>query len=215
MHFSLTKAFVVIALASSLASAANFSFTGSFAADDSVQLFSFTLASTDTVTLRTYSYAGGINGAGIVVPRGGFDPILSLFDNAGVLINENDDGFSNVPTDPVTGQQFDSYLFTKLAAGTYTVSITQFDNFANGPSLSNGFIRTGSSNFTSEFVCSNGRFCDITGDNRNPNWAFDVQGVTSATVVSTPEPGMAALVGVGMLLMVVRRCRIWDVFSRQ
>lgn len=216
MHFNLARVCVLIALASPLASAASFSFAGSFEADDSVQLFRFTLASTSDITLRTYSYAGGINGAGTAIPRGGFDPILSLFDSAGVFINENDDGYSNVPADSITGQHFDSYIFTTLATGTYTVSITQYDNFASGLNLSNGFSKAGNSNFTSgEFHCSNGKFCDATGDNRTSNWEFDVQGVASAIVVNTPEPGTTALLGIGMLLIVVGRRKAWSIFSRQ
>lgn len=203
-------------MANSLASAASFSFTGSLTADDSVQLFSFTLADTDDITLRTYSYAGGINGAGTIIPRGGFDPVLTLFNSTGTRINENDDGYSNVPADAVTGQHFDSYIFSTLAAGTYTVSITQFDSFANGSNLSSGFSKTGISNFTgSEFGCLNGSFCDVTGNNRNSNWAFDVQGVTSANAINTPEPGMTALLGIGMSLIVVGRRKGWSIFRLQ
>ena len=217
LRFKLVKALILAALAGSLATATDFSFSGSLAADDSIQLFRFTLAATDTLTLRTYSYAGGVNQAGNIISGGGFDPILSLFDSAGALINENDDGHSHVPADPVTGQQWDSYLTTTLAAGTYTVSLTQYDNFPNGPNLSNGFIRTGDPNFTSEFGCTNGRFCDLTSDNRTPNWAFDVLGANSAVIVNTaPEPGVPALTGVGMLLIIVfRRGKCWKTCFRQ
>jgi hypothetical protein len=80
-------------LGGSLASADNFSFTGSFVNDNDVQLFNFTVGAPSLVTLLTYSYAGGTNSAGASIARGGFDPILALFDSNGVFIDQNDDGF--------------------------------------------------------------------------------------------------------------------------
>src|SRR5215813_13417684 len=122
----------------SVAHADNFSFTGNFTQDDNVQLFNFTVGALSTVTLRTVSYAGGTNSAGTVISRGGFDPILALFNaTTGALFGQNDDG-TGVPTD-ITGVAFDTLLTTSLAAGNYTVAVMQFDNFAVGPNLSNGF----------------------------------------------------------------------------
>src|SRR3954464_13851032 len=88
---------LIICLFSSIAAAANFSFTGTFAKDDDLQIFLFTAPSTD-VLLRTWGYAGGTNINGQVIPPGGFDPILSLYDATGglgalsPLIDTNDDG---------------------------------------------------------------------------------------------------------------------------
>src|SRR6266536_1432206 len=96
--------------------AANFSFTGNFNNDADVQLFSFTVGATSTVTLRTWSYAGGTNAAGQVIPRGGFDPILALFDSAGLRINQNDDGGASVPTD-LSGVNYDTFLSSTLGPG--------------------------------------------------------------------------------------------------
>lgn len=82
----------VLTMGAAQATPQNFSFTGTFSQDDNVQLFHFTVGDTSTVTLRTWSYAGGVNAAGQTIARGGFDPILALFDGTGVLINQNDDG---------------------------------------------------------------------------------------------------------------------------
>lgn len=42
------------------AMADDFSFTGNLSDDDDVQLFEFSVGVTSTVTMRTYSYAGGV-----------------------------------------------------------------------------------------------------------------------------------------------------------
>ena len=209
---SLVVMFFIVAGVSS-AHADNFSFTGNFTQDDNVQLFNFTVGSLSTVTLRTFSYAGGTNSAGTVIARGGFDPILALFNaTTGALIDQNDDG-SSVPTD-ITGVAFDTLLTTSLAAGNYTVAVMQFDNFA-GANLSNGFGRQGQGNFTASFDlrCAQGRFVDVSGsfpDNcRDSHWAFDILNVNSATQVppGVPEPASLVLLGTGILTLGVVRFR--------
>ncbi|MEJ1935269.1 DVUA0089 family protein [Nostoc sp. NIES-2111] len=165
----------------------NFSFTGSFANDADTQSFFFTTNGTSTVTLRTYSYAGGTNAAGIDIPRGGFDPILSLFDNVGNLIRTVDDGPDPVPPDSVTGQSYDTNFSEVLTAGRYRVVVSQYDNFANGPTFADGF-RESSPTFTSRYGCSNGQFCDVTSDNRTNQWAFDILNVIDAEQKDIPDP---------------------------
>jgi hypothetical protein len=151
------------------------------------------------VTLRTYSYAGGVNAAGDVIPAGGFDPILALFDSSGALIGQNDDG-AGVPNGPNTGTAYDTLLESSLAAGDYTVAVMQYDNFAAGSFLADGFTRDGQPNFTAGFGCSNGIFCDVSGaapfDNRTGAWAFDVLNVAAADegpTLNAPVPLPAAL----------------------
>ena len=183
-----------MALSSAPAAAADFSFTGALSDPNQVQLFNFVVGAPSTVTLRTYSYAGGTNAAGTAISRGGFDPILALFDSAGVKINENDDGGSNVPADAVTGQHYDTYLQALLAPGTYTVSVMAYSNFSAGPNLSDGFQGGGS-------------FIDVTGSQRTNAWAFDVLNVSSAVVSGVPEPSTWAmmLIGFGAMGLVIRR----------
>src|SRR5262245_28414894 len=186
------------------ASPINFSFAGTLAADDSVELLGFATGGSSTVTLRTYSYAGGTQANGNVVPRGGFDPTLALFDSAGNKIASNDDGHG-VPADSVTGGAFDTELSMLLPAGAYTVAISQSYNLANGPTLSDGFIVAGAPFFTAAFGCTNGQFCDSTGDNRSSSWAFDVLNAETAQT-EVPEPSTASLLGFGFVgLCSVRR----------
>ena len=197
--------------------AANLSFTGLLSADDDVQLFNFTSDGASLVTLRTYSYAGGVQADGNVVSAGGFDPILALFDSAGNYINQNDDDETDaVAFDPNTGQAWDALFSEVLAAGDYTVAIMQFDNFANGPTLSDGFSQQGNPFFTATFGCSNGQFCDISEfdpfNNRTNEWAFDILSVVEGDIVPAPAPvpvpAAAWLFGSGLLgLIGISRCK--------
>lgn len=203
-------------LLSGASAAADFSFLGTFNQDDDVRLFSFNVGAASNVTLRSLGYAGGVNAAGQTIARGGFDTILALFNGSGTLIDSNDDGGpGNVPADAGTGQNWDAYLQTVLAPGNYQVSVMQFDNFANGPNLLNGFFREGEGNFTADFGCGGPAFCDISGvtpfDQRDSHWAFDVLNVNSAAgpgpINAIPEPGTYAmlLAGLGLLGFVARR----------
>lgn len=177
----------VLALGSAAACAANVSFTGTLADDNDVRLFTFTLAADADVSLRTWSYAGGTNAAGSLIGAGGFDPIVSVFAGLGdgaVLIGDNDDG-TGVATDPASGHAYDSLLeFALLPAGTYTVALTEFNRFADGSTLGDGF-----------------RSNDISGfDGRTSAWALDILGVDDAARI--PEPATLAL---GLLALVAMR----------
>jgi hypothetical protein len=189
--------FSISLLAANAASAlpTNYSFTGNLANDDQVQLFNFSVAAPSTVTLRTWSYAGGTNAAGQVIAAGGFDPILALFNSSGVRINQNDDGGASVAADPVTGEHFDTYLSSVLGAGTYTVSVSQYANFA-GANLSDGFPGSGRTGFV-----------DVDGDVRTSAWAFDILGVESAVQTAVPEPSVLALLGLGLFGFAAARRR--------
>jgi hypothetical protein len=149
------------------ASAADFSFSNNLPSDNAVATFTFSLVAPANVTLRTFSFAGGTNAAGTAIPAGGFDPILAVFDSTGALIDDNDDGDCPPLTiDPISGDCYDTYLeLTNLPAGDYTVAVTQYDNFATGPNLSDGFDGTDAVNF----------------DGRTSFWAFDILNADSAS----------------------------------
>lgn len=202
------------------ASATNYSYTGNFTQDDNVQLFNFSVTgSSSNVYLVSYGYGGGTQANGNVVSRGGLDTILTLFNASdGSEITYNDDGSSScfggaaslVPgindgnTDPTTGNLYDTCFNSTINPGNYTVAVTEYNNFAVGPNLSDGFMQDGQGNFTSGYGCSNGKFCDVGGNNRTGAWAYDILGVSSASVVpppsqGVPEPSTFALVGFGLL----------------
>ena len=173
-----------LSLSSAVCKADNFSFTGNFSSINEVQQFTFTVGTGSNVILKTYSYAGGTNTAGTVIAEGGFDPILALFQGTGpsaIEIGQNDDGGGSVPADSVTGAHYDTYLtLNNLTPGSYTATIQDFANFANGPTLGDGF---------NNGALTGGTFLDATGHNRDGHWAFDVLGVQSASnPTNTPSP---------------------------
>ena len=190
-------------LFTSFSAATDFSFEGAFNQDDDVRQFSFNVGASSTVTLRSWGYAGGVNAAGQTIARGGFDTNLALFNGVGALIQVNDDGGpGNVAADSETGQYWDAFLQVTLAPGDYLVSLTQYDNFANGPNIADGFFRQGDGNFTVDFGCGAFAFCDVSGaspfDQRSSHWALDILGVNPAEVSPIPEPETYALLLAGL-----------------
>ncbi len=190
-------ALAAAALATTGAAAADFSFAGVFTHDNDKAAYNFTLGATTVVTLTSLGYAGGLNAAGQPVARGGFDSVLSLYDSTGTAVDFNDDGVG-VPVD-TTGHASDAKLSLSLAAGTYKVYLTQYNNF--GPiTLGNGFAFDGQPNFRGGFV-------DLYGNQRDGHWALDLSGVDSATAGSVPEAASWAMmvVGFGLIGVMARR----------
>jgi hypothetical protein len=174
--------------------AASFSFAGNFTEDDDLQFFAFTINDPSTVTITTLSYAGGTNAAGNIIPRGGFDPIVSLFDSLGDPVGTNNDGgCAAVGQDPVTNACWDSFLTSVLNAGSYTVVLSQSDNTPVG-TLAEGFSREGQGNFTGPtYVGAPGAFWDANPNQRTSAWALDILNVDTATISGIPEPATGLL----------------------
>lgn len=147
----------VLLLLSPYVRSANFSFTGAFDHDTDLQFFTFTLFNpTPGVALRTWSYAGGTNAAGEIIPDGGFEPYLNLYMADGTQMNPGAAGPCTVPPtgdpvadllpDPTTGACADVYYPTTAsfpggiwAAGTYTLVLSMFANPGIG-NLPDGFF---------------------------------------------------------------------------
>lgn len=207
----LLAAFVFVILSCGSAFALNYSFAGNFVYDDDVQMFSFRLDTQSDVTLKTYSYAGGTDAAGNIIARGGFDPVLALFNSAGVLLDISLDGYyPEVEMDSVSGQYWDDYFTALLDPGIYFVSLMQYDNLPVGTNLADGFVREGQQYFTRDFAIGDdsGNFYDTSGmlgNARDGHYALDILNVAYATegtdIAPIPEPCTMVLLGAGLGLM--------------
>jgi hypothetical protein len=198
---------LALCASASSASAANISYTGQFTYDNEVKLIQFTVNSLSTVVLRSWSYAGGVNAAGETIARGGFDPILALFDSTGQLLTgqdqgEDDAGCSKVGADAVTKQCWDVNYAIQLAAGTYTASLQQWNNYSVSDKLADGFYYQDDQyrNFRNGFV-------DEMNSKRNGNWALDMLNVSlrAAAGSDVPERGSIWLLGAALAGMTVMR----------
>jgi len=197
-------------VASSPAKAADFDFSGTFQEDNDVLLFNFNVGADSTITIFSSSWLYG--DAPVGEGLGGFDPILALWDSAGNLIAQQDDG-GNVGSTLSNGVSYnhgtyDTYFTQFLAAGTYTASITQYNNFAVGSNLNNGFQQDGNPNFTfdSGFGGATQPLFNGVWDSNDPRtnqWEFHILNVADAVVVepeSVPEPAtVAGLVAFGAM----------------
>ncbi len=188
MKLLLTQAMAALALACLApvpqAQAASFTLTGSFNQDDNVRLFSFHVANSSPVSLRTTSVA-----------TGGFDTILTLFSSTGAFLSQNDGPPGSLLPNDATIQQ-------SLAPASYILALTEFDNFqltGPGGNLSDGFQRAGQGNFTAALFGSNPSekaFIDVTGAQRTSNFSLTFDNVSSASAV--PEPATFAIFVLGL-----------------
>jgi hypothetical protein len=144
--------------------------------------------------VQTFGYGGtgnmpgGTNATGFVIPAGGFDPIIALYNGAigggGTLVGLDDDQasspFGATPCGPGSGVASpncrDSRLvFNNLPTGTYTLAMSVFPNFPGA----------------NENTPYAGGLSDFAG--RTNHYAVDV--------VAIPEPVPAVLVGSGLLAL--------------
>ena len=145
-------------------------FSGSLVLDNDKAFLPFT--STGGVSsIRSLGFGGGISSQGNVVMAGGFDPILSLFDSGGNLLDYNDDFISS-----------DSFISRPLPSGNYTAVVTQYDNFPNGPTLADGFFEDPNPNFAGGF------------NGQTPSWAVDITEAPRRTIADAKAVALGSLV---------------------
>lgn len=188
--------------AAPFAQCTSFSFTGTFNRDDNVRLFEFTLSAPSTITLETWSYGGGTDALGQVIPKGGFSTVLSVFSGSGALIGyQVNGGCPPQNIDSSTGLCGDTVLKESgLSSGTYFVALTEDINIPNGLNLSSGFLEDGQGNFSGPDFCgAPGAFKDFGCNQRTGNFELDILGANTATAV--PEPAAPLLVGSGLLAL--------------
>lgn len=186
---------LLLGLAGAFATAAPVQLDGTLMRDDDRRSFTLELDTAGSLKAISTGYASG-----------GFDTMLFLFDAAGALIAFNDDGLDAV-ADPFTSWAFDAGLEVALAAGRYTLVLTQYDNVPHTFQLADGFSRTGDGNFTPGLtgLCTASSFCDSTGDARSNRWQLVIDGADRVI----DEPGALALAGLALLAAATTRRRRW------
>ena len=177
--------YLVGCLVLSGAAASATTLTGSFTGDDQSFQYTWNLAQATTVTAATTSYAAG-----------GFVPVVSLFNattGAFVAVDGGDASCTNGRMkDGTTGLCNDAFLNTAVAAGSYKVVLTEFDNFPNG-NFSDGFSEAGNGNFTSAACGTSGPFWETDLApcvQRTGNYSLNLSTASTAT----PEPATVWLI---------------------
>lgn len=163
-----------------------------------VALLTFELSASASLDVQTWSFGGGTNAAGQVIAAGGFDTYVSLFSGWGggaQFVASNDDGLC--PPGTVYGSCADSTLrVASLAAGRYTLAISQPANFSFAENLGSGTLGDGFIGLAADW---SGGACNATCTSA---YAVDI---TSPSLV--PEPGAALLLSLGLLTLALRRRR--------
>jgi hypothetical protein len=183
-------------------------FQGTFATDNQVALVNFTANTSETIVIKTYSYAGGtVNST--VIPTGGFAPTAFLFDNLGNILTLTNGTCGQVGQDPTTLNCDDLYFQDTLGPGTFTLALAVDDNTPVDTSVADGFIQDGNPGFTCQEAGTSGSFCDLTtalGTSRTGDYAISITGADSATQLGVPEPdSMLLLLSSGALIALLRR----------
>jgi hypothetical protein len=107
----------------------------------------FHVTSSSAMQAITFSYGGGVNGAGSTITDSGFEPYLSLFDAAGNFLASTFFAAtcpSGAHTNSSTGFCFDVLLDGGvLATGDYQIAISAFENLSSAENLGSGTLADG------------------------------------------------------------------------
>ncbi len=171
---------LLLVAVSQAASANVLAYTGTFADPNDAFLVEFTLSADTAINVQSWGYGGsgmsgigsGTNGAGATIAAGGFDPYLSFFSGTGAgatFLGSNDDGSCPPGTEVgLFSSCFDSTFNIVLAAGDYTVAITQAVNMSFAENLGSGTLGDG-------FIRLRADFSDlVSGDPLTAAFAFDI-----------------------------------------
>jgi hypothetical protein len=193
---------------------ASLSFTGTLASPEDTFTQTINIGAVPIVTIQTWGFGGGINAASTLIAAGGFDPFVGLFQGTGptaLFLDGTADNLSNYTSEPsacppaglvtigsVAGQCGDVNLqFTGLAAGLYTLVLSDANYVPNAVYESTGFLGDGFSDLTGGVfqTCYDASDCNTD----TANWAVDI--TTSGNQSSTPEPASFVLTGLGLVIV--------------
>jgi hypothetical protein len=191
------------------------SYTGTLNSPEDSATFTVDLANPGTLELQTWGFGGGTNAAGTVISAGGFDPFVGVFSGTGdsaVLVDGTSDVLSNYGSYtgcPPAGMVDiggdtcgDVNMSFSLAAGTYTVLLTDAEYIPVATFETDGMLGDGFYDFTAGvFQTCNGNTC-ITP---TANFALDI--TTPDSVAATPEPRTMWFAGIGVVLLASARRR--------
>lgn len=138
----------------------------------------FNVSTTSVMQAITFSYGGGTNGQGTVIPQGGLEPYLSLFNSSGDFLASTFFGTTcpaGAQTNTISHQCLDVLLNGgALAAGNYQIALSAFENLSLAENLGAGTLTDG---FTG---------LGNLAASEDLHYAFDV--ILTPQVAPVPEP---------------------------
>jgi hypothetical protein len=203
----------ILSVTAGVAAADVLSLMGTLPSADSYLDILATMPADGILTLQTYSFGGGTNAAGTVIPPGGTDPFLAIFsgtDLSATMVTDslgdpyatsldltNYAAFTGCPPAgaPVIGgspQCGDITMSVWLASGAYTVVLSDGQYIANAV-FDDGTLGEGFTDLTGGGFCNlsiNGAGCP----NTTGAYALDI--TTPAAAV--PEPSAGALLSTAL-----------------
>jgi hypothetical protein len=162
--------------------------------------YSFVVSTATTVQAITYGYAGGTSLTGAIVPSGGLEPYLSLFDSSGDLLTSSFSGTCPATANTLGGNCFDVQLDTTplLQPGTYIIALSAWENLSLAENLGTGTLADG---FTGLGNLNPGE---------NLNYAFDVILPNNIPPSNAPElsSGLLVMAALGAIAFLIPRNRV-------
>jgi hypothetical protein len=208
------------------ASADTTSYTGTLANSTDTYTLDFTLTEAQQITVQTFGFGGGVNGAGTVIAAGGFDPFIGLFSGSGAMATMLTDGSGNPYGTSDALSNYGSFngcppagtvdiggavcgditMSVTLGAGAYTLLLSDANYLPNAV-FDNGTLGEGFTDLTGGAfqTCNADASGATTCASDTGNWAFDL--TTSSKGVTTPEPGCLPLLGLCFLALAAERRR--------